>query len=66
MFKVNKRNTRKMCKIYSKLTIKATSMTFSGVFNANLKHISHLFYGISIVKYIIVFCLKAPFGAFSE
>ena len=39
MFKVNKRNTRKMCKIYSKLTIKATSMTFSGVFNANLKHI---------------------------
>ena len=42
-FKVNNRNTRKRCEIYSKLTQKnsrTTSMTFSGVFIVNFEHIN--------------------------
>ena len=40
MFKVNNKNTRKRCEIYSKLTIKTRGR--SGVFIDNFEHISHL------------------------
>ena len=46
LFKVNIRNTRARCDLFSKLTIKhiiAKSITSSGVFIVNFKHISHLF-----------------------
>ena len=44
LIKVNTRNTRKMCKICSKLTIKTPlKWCSSGVFIANFKHILHLF-----------------------
>ena len=36
MFKINNKNTRTRCEIYSKLTVKT-----SGVFNVNWEHISH-------------------------
>ena len=42
LFKVNNRNSRKMCKICSKLTIK-TPERRSGVFIVNFEHISHFF-----------------------
>ena len=46
MFKVNNRNTRTRCEIYSKLTIKISlSLTLnlvSGIFIVNFEHISHL------------------------
>ena len=41
MFKVNNRNTRTRCEIYSKLTIK-TPERRSGAFIMNFEHISHL------------------------
>ena len=41
LFKNNNRNTRKRCKICSKLTIK-TPLRHSGVFTANFKHIPDL------------------------
>ena len=41
LLKVNNRNTRTRCEIYSMLTIK-TPERRSGVFNVNLEHISHL------------------------
>ena len=43
--KVNNRNTRTMCEIYSKLTIKPPERRYwrrSGVFIVNFEHISHL------------------------
>ena len=46
LFKVNDRNTRKRCEIYSKLTIKMPEQPQrcrSGVFIINLEHISHPF-----------------------
>ena len=46
MFKVNNRNTRKRCKICSKLTIKTPERHHwrrSGVFIVNFQHISDLF-----------------------
>ena len=46
LFKVNHRNARKMCEIWSKLTIKTPEWRHwrrSGVFNVNFKHISKLF-----------------------
>ena len=45
MFKVNNRNTRTRCEIYSKLTIKTPERCLwrrSGVFIVNFEHISHL------------------------
>ena len=45
MFKVNNRNTRKRCQIYSKFTIKTPERCQwhrSGVFIVNFEHISHL------------------------
>ena len=43
MFKVNNRNTRTRCEIYSKLTIKtAEHWRRSGVFLVNFEHISQL------------------------
>ena len=45
MFKVNNRNTRAKCKIFSKLTIKTPERRHwrrSGVFTVNSEHISHL------------------------
>ena len=45
MFKVNNRNTRIRCEIYSKLTIKTPQRRHwcrSGVFIVNFEHISHL------------------------
>ena len=45
MFKVNNRNTRISCEIYSKLTIKAAERRHwccSGVFICNFEYISHL------------------------
>ena len=44
MFKVNNRNTRARCKIYSKLTIKTPEWRQwhrADVFIVNFKHISH-------------------------
>ena len=49
LFKVNNRNIRKRCEIYSKLTINEydeydvtmTSMTSSGIFIVNFEYISH-------------------------
>ena len=46
LFKVNSRNTRKRCEIYSKLTIKISQRhrsRHSGFFTANNEYISHLF-----------------------
>ena len=46
LFKVNNRNTRKRCKIYSKLTVKTPERRHwrhSGVFIVNFEHISYLF-----------------------
>ena len=45
LFKVNNRNTRKRCEIYSKLTIKTKRRQCrrSCVFIDNTEHISHLF-----------------------
>ena len=45
MFKVNNRNTRTRCDIYSKLTIKTPERhqwSGSGVFIVNFEHISYL------------------------
>ena len=45
MLKINNRNTRKRCEICSKLTIKTPERRHwrrSGVFVANVEHISHL------------------------
>ena len=45
LLKVNNRNTRKRCEICSKLTIKTPERHYwhrSGVFIANVEHISHL------------------------
>ena len=45
LFKVNNRNTRTKCEIYSKLTIKTPERRqwrHSGVFIVNFEHISHL------------------------
>ena len=45
MFKVNNRNTRTRCQIYSKFTIKTPERCQwhrSGVFIVNFEHISHL------------------------
>ena len=45
MFKVNNKNTRKRCEIWSKLTIKTSERPQwrrSGVFIVNFEHISHL------------------------
>ena len=39
---VNNRNTRTMCEISPKLTIKATERRHSGVFISNFEHISNL------------------------
>ena len=44
LFEVNNRNTRKMCEICSKLTIKTPERRPSGVFIVNFEHISHLFH----------------------
>ena len=46
LFKVNNRNTRKMCEICAKLTMKTPERLQncrSGVFIVNFEHISHLF-----------------------
>ena len=46
MFKVNNRNTRKRCKIYSRLPIKTPERHYwrrSGVFIVNCEHTLHLF-----------------------
>ena len=46
LLKVNKRNTRKMCELCSKLTIKTPEQLQwrrFGVFLVNFEHISHLF-----------------------
>ena len=45
LFKVNKGNTRTMCEIYSKLTIKTPERRhwpLSGVFIVNFEQISHI------------------------
>ena len=45
LFKVNNRNTRTMCEIYSRLTIKTPERSYwlrSGVFNVNFEQISHI------------------------
>ena len=45
LLKVNNRNTRKMCEICSKLTIKTPEQRHcrrSGVFIINFEHMSHL------------------------
>ena len=41
-FKVNSRNTRTRCEIFSKLTIKTVDRRRSGVFIVNFEHISLL------------------------
>ena len=43
LFKVNNGNTREMCKICLKLTIKTPKRYRSGVFIANFEKISHIF-----------------------
>ena len=47
LLKVNNRNNRTRCEIYSKLTIKTPERHYwrrSGVFNVNFEHISHFFW----------------------
>ena len=39
MFKVNTRNTKTRCEVYSKLTVKTSERC--GVFIVNFEHISH-------------------------
>ena len=54
MFKVNNRNTRARCEIYSKLTIKTPKRSQwhrSGVFIVNFEYISHLALPFSIVNF---------------
>ena len=41
LFKLNKKNTRTMCEVCSKLTIKTTKWRRSGVFIVNFEQISH-------------------------
>ena len=43
LFKANNGNTRKKCKICSKLTVKTRQWRRSGVFIVNFEHILHLF-----------------------
>ena len=46
LFKVNKRSNKKICEIFSELTIKTTERRHwrrSGVFIVNFEHVSHLF-----------------------
>ena len=53
MFKFNNRNSRKKCKICSKLTVKISERhqrRRSGVFIVNVEHMSHLF-SVSIVNF---------------
>ena len=42
MFKVDKRNSRASCEIYSKLTIKIPKLRRFGIVIVNFEHISHL------------------------
>ena len=54
LFKVNSRNNRK--KVWNEFAVnnnntRTTSMTFSGVFIVNFKHILHLFSGVSFVDF---------------
>ena len=52
--KVNNKNTRKSCKICSKLAIKITERhewRRSGVFTFHFEHISHLFSSVPIVNF---------------
>ena len=54
MFKVNYRNTRTRCEIWSKLTIKTPERHHwrrSGIFIVNFEHISHLFLVFLIVNF---------------
>ena len=58
MLKVNNRNTRAQCKIYSKLTIKTPERRHcrSGIFVVNFEHISHLI----LVFLLITLNMKLP------
>ena len=59
--KVNNRNTRKMCEICSKLTIKIPERRQwrrSGIFNFNFKHISHL----ALVILLLTLNMQLPAG----
>ena len=54
LFKVNSRNNRK--KVWNEFEVnnnntRTTSMTFSGVFIVNFKHILHLFSSVSFVDF---------------
>ena len=42
LFKSNSRNSRSMCKIYSKLTINTAQRRRSGVFIVDFEQISHI------------------------
>ena len=54
LFKVNNRNTRKRCEIYSKLAIKTPERRQwhrSDVFIVNFEHVSYLYFSVSIVDF---------------
>ena len=63
LFKVNKKDTRKTCKICSKLTMKTPERRHlhrSGVFIVNFEHISHLF----LVFLLFISCWIKPLTTF--
>ena len=54
MFKVNNRNSKTGCEIYSRLTIKTPERHHcgrSGVFIVNFDHISHLFVVFLLISF---------------
>ena len=59
-FKVNNRNTRTWCEIYSKLTIETPERRRfrSGVFIVNFEHISHL----ALVFLLLTLSWQMPAG----
>ena len=67
LFKVNKRNTRERCEIYSKLTIKIPERLHwhqrrhSGVFFVNFEHILSPFSSVSVVNFEQVNIIRVTF-----
>ena len=54
LFKVTNTKTRARCEICSKLTMKTSEqhkLGYSGAFIVNFEHISHIFFGVSIVYF---------------
>ena len=58
LFKVNNRSSRKICEIFSKLTIQTPELVLElvtrtryGIFLVNFEHISHHIFSVSIVDF---------------